>query len=62
MSKNFFFHGVTFWFGGFSENHFARFGETCCTRFQTASSGIIFSVPFSSFAVYKLGQDFCHCT
>ena len=65
MSKNFFSMGITFGFDGFSENHFARFGETCCTRFQTASSGIIFAVPFSLFAlfaVYRLGQDFCRHT
>ena len=35
MSKNFFSMGFTFGFDGISENHFARFGETCCTRFQT---------------------------
>lgn len=45
MSKNFFFHGVSFGFDGFSETRFARFGETCFARFQTTSSGIIFSVP-----------------
>ena len=29
---------------------------------QTASSGIIFSVPFSLLAAYRLGQDVCRCT
>ncbi|EER57499.1 hypothetical protein NEIFL0001_1423 [Neisseria flavescens SK114] len=54
--------GFTFRFDSFSENHFARFGETCYACFQTASSGIIFSVPFSLLAAYRLGQDFCRCT
>ena len=65
MSKNFFSMGVTFGFGGFSETRCTRFGETRFARFQTASSGIIFSVPFSLFAlfaVYRLGQDFCRHT
>ena len=73
MSKNFFSMGVTFGFDGFSENcctrfsetRCARFGETRFARFQTVSRGIIFSVPFSLFAlfaVYRLGQDFCRHT
>ena len=65
MSKNFFSMGVSFGFDGFSENCCTRFSETRCARFQTASRGIIFSVPFSLFAlfaVYRLGQDFCRHT